>query len=452
MRFPTQRLTITPAEYKLLKPGLDVLANGLADAKAGHFPHRHPWHLIDWVASDVYGSQAYDDEMAVRVTRVRRKLWDLNQSRKIRIDAFELSALALALRLSRAQKLVDATQSISTEIRLLQFKIELYRKRAKRSAIARIRRLEYQSSAERWRRFVAWLRYNTLYLRLPERGEARPATLWREQRRQLTELINKSLVERFFETPSDVEMVKIVTLATRSLRRGRHRVSLRELLRAPQAHNDFLAGFVERRVELKRLPGALVPEWQAVSDRADKFKEYQERNRGEIVEPSSISPDKIITEEQDHQVTTTPKVKTLRRYTHERQVLTSEILVDAMAEWLYQNVTMKFNFTTEVCEQARFQITHGLLEPYRVKTAATSFNGLMKELRPVEFSDDSAILISEIAGWLLGCLLATGQQPRWMHRAFGAAGNRAKRMEEKARYDEWAATLANGSQIAAIRA
>jgi hypothetical protein len=82
MRFPTQRLTITPAEYKLLKPGLDVLANGLADAKAGHFPHRHPWHLIDWVASDVYGSQAYDDEMAVRVTRVRRKLWDLNQSRK----------------------------------------------------------------------------------------------------------------------------------------------------------------------------------------------------------------------------------------------------------------------------------------------------------------------------------------------------------------------------------
>jgi hypothetical protein len=189
-----------------------------------------------------------------------------------------------------------------------------------------------------------------------------------------------------------------------------------------------------------------------VSDRADRFKEYQERNRGKIVEPSSISPDKIITEERDHQVTTPPKVKTLRRYTHERQPLTSEILVDAMAEWLYQNVTMKFNFATEVCEQARFQITHGLLNPYRVKTAATSFNGLMKELRPVEFSGDSAIFISEIAGWLLGCLLATGQQPGWMYGAFGAAGNRAKRMEEKARYDEWAATSANRSQIVAIRA
>jgi hypothetical protein len=196
---------------------------------------------------------------------------------------------------------------------------------------------------------------------------------------------------------------------------------------------------------LKSVGGSILPAWQAASDRADRFKEYLERNRGKVVEPSSISPDKIIKEEQDHKVTTPPKVKTPRRYTHERQFLTSEILVNAMTEWLYQNVTMKFNFTTEVCKQARFQITHGLLDAYRVKTAATSFNGLMKELRPAEFSDDSAILISEIAGWLLGCLLATGQQPGWMYEAFGVAGNRAKRMEEKARYDEWAATLANGS-------
>jgi hypothetical protein len=134
------------------------------------------------------------------------------------------------------------------------------------------------------------------------------------------------------------------------------------------------------------------------------------------------------------------------------QVLTSEILVNAMAEWIFQNVTMKFNFTTEVCKQARFQIMHGLLDPYRVKATATSFNGLMKELRPVEFSDDSGALISDIAGWLLGCLLATGQKPVWMYGAFGAAGNRVRQMEEKARYDKWATTLDNGSQIAAIRA
>jgi hypothetical protein len=259
MRLPTRRLTITPSEYRLLKPGLDVLANGLADTKAGHFPNRHPWHLIDWVASGVYRDQAYDDEMAARIIRVRRILWDLTQSRKIHLDGFELSALALALRLARAQKLVDTTESISAEIELLQFKIETYRKRAKRSATARVGATEYQSAAGRWRRFAAWLRYNVLYVNFPKRGEPRPATLWREQRRQLTELINKALAERFFESPCDVEMVKIVTLAARSLRRGRHSVGLRELLRAPRAHTDFLVGFVEKRVELKRLPGAPIP-------------------------------------------------------------------------------------------------------------------------------------------------------------------------------------------------
>jgi hypothetical protein len=165
----------------------------LAGAKAGHFPNRHPWHRIDYVASDVYRDREFAAEMSARIISVRGKVWDLTQSRKIHLDGFELSALALALRLSRAQKLVDTTESISAEIRLLQFKIELYRKRANRSAIARTGRLEYQSAAERWRRFVAWLRYNILYVNMPKRGELRPATLWREQRRQLTELINKAL-------------------------------------------------------------------------------------------------------------------------------------------------------------------------------------------------------------------------------------------------------------------
>jgi len=71
----------------------------------------------------------------------------------------------------RAQKLVDGTGSVSSEIRLLQPKIEIYRRRAGRSAITKIGRVAYQSAAQRWRRFVAWLRYNTLYIRLPKRGK-----------------------------------------------------------------------------------------------------------------------------------------------------------------------------------------------------------------------------------------------------------------------------------------
>jgi hypothetical protein len=54
MSLPTTRLTITVAEYRLLKQGLDVLACGLAETKLGLYPHRHPWDRIDLVASDVY--------------------------------------------------------------------------------------------------------------------------------------------------------------------------------------------------------------------------------------------------------------------------------------------------------------------------------------------------------------------------------------------------------------
>jgi hypothetical protein len=192
MHLPTQRLTITVSEYQLLKPGLDVLSNGLANAKAGNFPHQNPWHRIDCVASDVYRDREFDEEMAVRIDSVRGKVWDLSHSRKIRLDVFEISIMGLATRLSKSQKLVDCTESISSRTKSLQEKIEIYRRRAARSATRKIGTVLYQSAAKRWRRFVDWLRYNALYVKLPKRGEVWRADLWREQRMQLTERSTKS--------------------------------------------------------------------------------------------------------------------------------------------------------------------------------------------------------------------------------------------------------------------
>jgi hypothetical protein len=377
---------------------------------------------------------------------VRGKLWDLTQSRKIRINGFELSALALAVRLSRAHKLVDDTESVASEIKLLQAKIEIYRRRAVRSAITRIGRVAYQSAARRWRRFVAWLRYNTLYIKFPKRGEAWRATLWRGQRLQITELINKVLAERFFEVPSEAAMAKVVTLITCSLRRCRHSVGLRELLRCPQEYTDFLFGFVEKRVELKRLPGAPVPEWQAISDRADKFRELQKKSCGKDSTPFDVGSDKIIATEPERQVSASPKINTPRPFTHNRQPLTAEMLLDAMGIWLYQEVTTKFNLTREVCEQAQHQITRYLLDQYLIKTAATSFNGVVQELRPTDTFMDIPDIINFHAGWMLGILLALRQQPVWMYQAIGAIGGRAIQLAEKARYDKWTATLVNRSQ------
>jgi len=230
-------------------------------------------------------------------------------------------------------------------------------------------------------------------------------------------------------------MIRIVTLATSSLRRCRHSVGLRELLRSPQQHADFLAEFVKKRVALKRLPETPVPTWQAASDRGDKFREYREKTRGKSAIPFCVSSNEIVAAVHEHVVTKPPEVKVSRRYTHNRQPLTAEILLDAMTAWLYEEVTMKFNFTADVCEHARFQIGYGFLEQYRVKAAATSFNGLMKELRPTEFSDDAGTFISELAGWLLQCLVATGQNPN------GCIGHLGPRVVEPGKWQRRQVTI-----------
>ena len=131
-----------------------------------------------------------------------------------------------------------------------------------------------------------------------------------------------------------------------------------------------------------------------------------------------------------------PKVKPPRRYTLNRQPLTAEILIDAMGTWLYQEVAAKFSLTREVCHQAQHLISRHLLDQYRIKTVATSFNGVVQDLRPTDTFMDIPDIINFHAGCMLGILLALRQQPGWMYQAIGAIGGRAMQLAEKARYDE----------------
>jgi len=451
MTLPKQRMTMTLAESLLPRPGLDILVAGLADAKLESFPHRHPFDRIDFVASNVYPNQAYDDQMAARVVSARNKLWDLSQSRKIRLGPFELAAAAFALRLWKAHEPSSTTEAVSAGVKLLEAKIERYRRRAKSAAVKLVGKSVYEGSAQRWREFQAWSRYNLLYFRLPDRGKPRRANFWREQRQELTVAIKAALEKGFFEVPSDAEIAKIVTLATRSLRRGRHSVSLRELLQTPQDHTDFLVGFVEKRLELKPLPNAPVPPWKAASDRADIFRACRERRAQAAPIPSSVNPHESASGEEERSAATLLKAVTINGYTHKGKAMTAESLCDAMAEWLYRTVTVRFDLTREVCEQAQFLIQHGAVDGYRGTTTATSFDGLIEELRPADVDTDLPSFINTHAEWLLKVLLALRQKPGWMYAALGAAWVRAGHLEEKARYDEGVATRANGSQRASIR-
>jgi hypothetical protein len=413
MSFPRQRLTITPEEYKLLRPGLEVMTNGLASAKVGAFPHRHPYHRIDFVATDIYRDQAYDDEMAAKIMSLRGKVWELSQSRKIRLDAFQLAAAGFALRLWKAHRTAEPTQVKPDEMSLLQAKIEAYRKRAKRAAIMRAGKNEYEAAARRWKRFVAWSRYNLMFFKLPKRGQPLRANLWREQRQRLTEAISRILAEHFYEAPNGQEMARIVTLATTSLRRCRHSVGLRELLCDPQAHSDFLLGFVEKRIDLTRLPGAPVPPWQQITDRADKFRAYRERHdeRLQIQRPVT---------------TKVTEMALIKPRSNARILVSDEALIEAMAQILHGAGGMKLS--EAIVEQARFQIQRDL-DQYRRSTAARTLNGLVKELRPSDYSTFLPDLINQYVEWLLGLMLALGRETSFIYKTVGAALFRARQLE-----------------------
>ena len=245
-------------------------------------------------------------------------------------------------------------------------------------------------------------------------------------------------------------MMKVVTLATSSLRRCRHALGLRDLLRSPAEHSDFLFGFIEKRVQLKRLEGAPLSALQAASDRGDKFREYQNKARVKISAPKDAGTNESFGLGRKHDVPA--KVEKAQKFSHDRQPLTEEIVIDVMGVWLYQEVTTKFNLTREICEQAQHQAKRGLLDQYRVKTTSTSLNRLIRELRPGGPFTDNPDLINGYAGWLLEVLLALRQKPGWIYLAIGVIGRRAMQLGEKPRYDEGVASMASGSSCDSVGA
>jgi hypothetical protein len=105
MHFFIPIITLNKTELKLIRAGLDLIYSRLAGADAGFFPHCHPLNRINFQASAVYEKQAYDKEMADRIVALSRKLAATPSPRKVRLDAFEAAAAALALRVTGKKRL-----------------------------------------------------------------------------------------------------------------------------------------------------------------------------------------------------------------------------------------------------------------------------------------------------------------------------------------------------------
>jgi hypothetical protein len=375
---PKVRLTINPAESLLLMPGLNTVVNGHAGAK--HFnayPHRHPYDRIDFVASAVYEERAYDGAMAERFLALRNKVQDIAQSRKIRLDSVDLAVAGFALRLWKAHGGSDAEESLAS-LKQLQGKIEMYCRRAKRAAIKKEGKSLYREAAERWRRFAAWAKYHLLYFKLPNRQQPWRSRFWKEQRLQLALAITAAPREHFREVTSDADMTRVVTLLSRSLRRGRHLRSLKEVLKDPRAHTDFLVEFIEkRRLSLKTLPGAPIPAWQLYSNRADKFIAFATDRRPTAITPIPTGGVAAVAAKQERAIQN--PVDSSDELRAERKIIIStENIVAELGAWFNNDVTAGFD--RSVLDQAQFLIKHDLHEQDRRQTTATTMRGSIPTL------------------------------------------------------------------------
>jgi hypothetical protein len=277
MTIPKVRISLTKADHDLIKPGLDALRNGLASARLGFFPHRHAYDRIDLASSNIYSDRAYHAAMADRCFSLGFEIREMTATRKVRLDVFELSTAALALRVSRKLARQKGTFLAPCEAKTLTNKLEKYRKRAKRQLIARVGDAGYATLATTWRMFVGWARYNLTQFTLSRRVGFESKPLWREQREGLAGMIIQAFEERRYAPLSQKEVTRMALLAKNELRRGRLSMTLRELLIADRKGRDLLFAFVEKRLELEALPGAEIAPGLAYLQRAAKLEGWKNR-------------------------------------------------------------------------------------------------------------------------------------------------------------------------------
>lgn len=378
MSLPRVRLTITPAEFRLLKPGLDLLVNGLTTANLGVFPDRYPWLY----RVSTYPNRSFDAGMAERIIAVHQKLLDLTCSRKVRFDLFELSASALALRLLDPRPTEPGPKD---RFDALYRKLEIHRRRARRAALRHLSDAEFDDANRRWKHFVQWCRFN-----LVNPPVNRPATLWWRQRHRLADHIRKTIAERCYAALSEDQMKRVVRLLKEEFNRGRHPVRLPTLLAGEESSRRLLFTLVAKKVPLTPLPGTQLPYVIAASQRADKFKAAMARRRATGMAVESTGP-VIETAGKPGSSTTSPRITTP----------TDVDLIEGIVSWLEANVPREHwqSVINLAAQQALdFPIIH------RNRLTARTLVGVVAETRPHQHDFNlphPQDLVCYFASWLL---------------------------------------------------
>ncbi|HZL28042.1 MAG TPA: hypothetical protein VFC39_16075 [Acidobacteriaceae bacterium] len=427
MKFPAIKITFTSAELALMTPGLDFLDNGIANASLGTFPHRHPWDRIDSTRCSVFQNQEFDADMARKMIGAGVKLSSLSSKKKTAsLDAFEIAAAAFALRLYKS---LDKPPIGVDESTSLTRTLEMYRKRAKRGACRELGDDAYEAHALKWNNFLAWVRYNLTFFKVPMEHRFSQKRFAAEQRSVLAELIARTLRDRCFEALSASNMERYVRVLKEEFRRGRHPMTLRELLQGDQpSASELIFNLLKNKLTLTALPGDNIPRWQRLSESQERSRVAREARHqrgaeiGLSIAPITESESVVsIAETYGAPIETLP-VKAVQlsspRVPRANHVsIPEQELSMAIAQWLIDHVdTFKW---PAVIEQAMHFISYGLCPPAKVYPCRT-LGGLIRETHPsVESYEDCGNLadINFYPDWLLNWVTVLQGNPQKAYTA-----------------------------------
>jgi hypothetical protein len=262
---PAETFYFAKPQGELLHRGLQVLVNGVATfIMNGHLSKDLFFSSLINLFQPRECNGALATQTRLLRNRVRRSL--KSGGRRLRLKYHDVVVLQLALRIARRKSpSKGATQD-------LEGRLEALRKRLKRAVISRFGRDFYRAQQHRWTLHRHWLRLNVLLERRPRKASvSRPYVL---QQHETLLALTRELVAKYFAQPlPEEEIVRIVDLAFRHLRRGRYKVpKFRLLLEDPAAFQEFMFEFMRQRGKLK-LKYEFMPKWEQMAERGERFRQ-----------------------------------------------------------------------------------------------------------------------------------------------------------------------------------
>ena len=425
----TTRFRLAAHEAIVLRDVSSMLAGRLELAMHGHAPHRHPWDRVDLIASDVYKEREFYEDLASIVLSCRDKLNHLGGSRKVRANIWQLSTMQLALRFAVREKYVTLP---AKWLARLTRKLDLHWTRAKRAAVKQLGDSQYHATAERWERFLGWLRFYLLYDRVPRKRAGTLKMTWRWQFSEILKLARQA-IEKCSEVVLPEEVLrKVVRLAVDNMRRrDRPGISVMTAIRNPAEGERFLFHFISRRINLQPLKYEyLVSVMRNEIDHLPRLPNQRPAQSSIGAGAHGIS-NALGTMRSAQTVPATDRELQFEQL----KCLSEDRLSTIVGEWFRANFHP--DSWERIAEQAKLQITFFPPRMFPYTLPARTVDGIISNSRPPFGSDDEpGEGLDELnygANWLVAWLLLLTSNPSPIYRIIGKGLAAAKEAEEKAR-------------------